>query len=333
MPNRRTPSLRHALPRWGASGRSDPIAIRRNSRSASLEEDDLKITKAVFPVAGLGTRFLPATKAMPKELLPIIDKPIIQFAVEEAVAAGITELIFVTGRTKRAIEDHFDTNPELEHALEAKGKGELLDMVRSILPKGVNCVFVRQAQARGLGDAVLCAAPVVGDAPFAVLLADDFMRGVTLPTSALVASYDRAPGTLLSVMEVAPEEVSKYGIVTPGPTGIDEELGVAGLMEKPTMDDAPSRLASVGRYVFEPGIFDLLRGLGPGAGGEVQLADAIDILAGKGGVRALPITGRRYDCGSKFGYLEAILDVGLEDEQFRPRFMKMMQERCAPHCD
>lgn len=283
-----------------------------------------RITKAVFPVAGLGTRFLPATKAMPKELLPIIDKPIIQFAVEEAVAAGITDLIFITGRPKRAIGDHLDANLELEFQLTQRGKHAERDMVRNVVPPGVNCIFIRQPEPKGLGDAVLCAAPAVGNAPFAVLLADDLMRGDLLPTRELVNAHAARPGTYLCVTEVAESEVSKYGIVRHGPSG---GLSVAGLVEKPSREDAPSRLASMGRYVFEPEIFDVLRTLGPGSGGEIQLADAIDALAKIGRVTALPMTAKRYDCGSKMGYLTAVVDHALERPEFRDRMIAMLRSR------
>lgn len=286
-----------------------------------------KITKAVFPVAGLGTRFLPATKAMPKELLPVIDKPIVQFAVEEAVAAGITELIFVTGRNKRAVGDHFDANLELESQLVAKGKTELRDMVRNIVPDGVSCIFVRQPEPLGLGHAVLCAAPAVGDSPFVVLLADDLMQGDVLPTSAMVEAYAKAPQNLLSVSTVAPEDVFKYGILKPGPTTQDGLISVEGIIEKPTVEDAPSTLASFGRYVFEPGVFDILRQLKPGTGGEIQLADAIDILARKGQVSAIENPSRRYDCGDKFGYLTAIVDVALANPEYSKLFEDLIRDR------
>ncbi|MCB1346097.1 MAG: UTP--glucose-1-phosphate uridylyltransferase, partial [Rhodobacteraceae bacterium] len=200
-----------------------------------------RISKAVFPVAGLGTRFLPATKAMPKELLPIIDKPIIQYAVEEAIAAGITDLVFVTGRPKRAIGDHFDANLELEFQLAQKGKHAERDMVRNIIPQGVNCIFVRQPEPKGLGDAVLCAAPAVGNEPFVVLLADDLMMGNTLPTAEMVNAYAEAPSNYLCVTEVEDENVHKYGIVRPGPAGPDGRVTVAGLIEKPSLSEAPSR--------------------------------------------------------------------------------------------
>lgn len=272
------------------------------------------IRKAVFPVAGLGTRFLPATKAMPKELLPIIDKPLIQYAVEEAVAAGITDLIFVTGRTKRAIEDHFDANPELERALRDKGKDDVADMVRNIVPEGVRCIFLRQPEALGLGHAVLCAEPAVGREPFAVLLADDVMRG-DLPTQCLVNAYAEKPGTILSVMEVAATEAQKYGVVRPGADG-----AVAGLVEKPAPGTEPSRLASIGRYVLEPEIFEILHAQPPGHGGEIQLADAINTRAAQGHVRSVALKGQRYDCGSKMGYLEAVVDFALEHPDYAGRF-------------
>ena len=281
------------------------------------------ITKAVFPVAGLGTRFLPATKAMPKELLPIIDKPIIQYAVEEAIAAGITELVFVTGRTKRAIEDHFDTNPELERELIAKGNDDLAAAIHGIIPDHVNCIFIRQPSALGLGHAVLCAAPVIGRNPFAVLLADDVVKGTHSPTAELIAAYARTGCTQLSVMEVAPADVSKYGMIRPG----DTPGSVAGLVEKPQQEDAPSRLASIGRYVLEPEILDILAETLPGAGGEIQLADAINLRAQQGHVNAVPLSGGRYDCGSKFGYLEAIVDFALDHEEYGQAFGALIAQR------
>lgn len=265
-----------------------------------------RVRKAVFPVAGFGTRFLPATKAMPKELLPIVDKPLIQYAAEEAIAAGIDTLIFVTGRHKRAIEDHFDSNPELEFALRAKGKDAQADMVHNILPKGVECIFVRQPEQLGLGHAVLCAERAVGAEPFAVLLADDFLTfdgdGVTAD---LVHGFEKSGKAQLSVMPVDGPDISKYGVVTPG-----EATGsVAGLVEKPSVDKAPSNLASIGRYVLPAETFDLLRDLPPGSGGEIQLADAINMLATIGRVEAVELHGERFDCGSVEGYLDAIRHV------------------------
>ena len=264
------------------------------------------IRKAVFPVAGFGTRFLPATKAMPKELMPVVDKPLIQYAAEEAIAAGIDTLIFVTGRNKRAIEDHFDSNQELEAMLLAKGKAEQADMVRNILPNGVECIFVRQPEQLGLGHAVLCAERVVGSDPFAVLLADDFLiydcNGIT---SNLVEAYGKSGKTQLSVMEVDGPDISKYGVVAPSKV----PGGVAGLIEKPAAPDAPSNLASIGRYVLTPDIFDILRNQQPGAGGEIQLADAINTQAANNAVEAVKLNGRRFDCGSVEGYLDAIMHV------------------------
>lgn len=285
------------------------------------------VRKAVFPVAGLGTRFLPATKAMPKELLPIIDKPIIQYAVEEAVAAGITDLIFITGKSKRAIEDHFDTNLELETALRAKGKDDLADMTRNIVPPGVNCIYIRQPEALGLGHAVLCAEPVVGNEPFAVLLADDLILGADLQMPRMVKEFSDSPCSLLLTMEVAAADVSKYGIVRTGREFSKTRTDVEELIEKPKPADAPSRMASIGRYILEPEIFNTIRSLPPGHGGEIQLADAINALAQKGQVQAVKMTGQRYDCGSKFGYLEAIVDFALADKEFGPRFKDYLTQR------
>lgn len=286
-----------------------------------------KIRKAVFPVAGLGTRFLPATKAMPKELLPIIDKPIIQYAVEEALAAGITDLIFVTGRTKRAIEDHFDANPELERALRDQGKEGVAEMVRNIVPEGVRCIFLRQPEALGLGHAVLCAEPAIGREPFVVLLADDLMRG-NLPTHQLVKAYEQDPGTILSVMEVLAEEAQKYGIVEPSGDG-----SVAGLVEKPAPGTETSRLASIGRYVLEPEIFDILRTQPAGKGGEIQLADAINTLAKQVRIRAVPLDCDRYDCGSKMGYLEALVNFALAHPDYAEPFRTIISGKLAAKLD
>ena len=260
------------------------------------------LRKAVFPVAGFGTRFLPATKAMPKELMPIVDKPLIQYAAEEAIAAGIDTLIFVTGRNKRAIEDHFDANNELETVLRAKGKDVQANMVRNILPEGVECIFVRQAEQLGLGHAVLCAERAVGGDPFAVLLADDFLTdyepGVTADLSGAFASSGKSQ---LSVMEVDGPDISKYGVVVPNGT----VAGIVGLIEKPDAHDAPSNLASIGRYVLTPDIFETLRGLKAGSGGEIQLADAINIHSKQGSVETMRLNGRRFDCGSVEGFMEA----------------------------
>ena len=262
----------------------------------------MNIRKAVFPVAGFGTRFLPATKAMPKELLPIVDKPLIQYAAEEAIAAGIDTLIFVTGRSKRAIEDHFDANNELETMLRVKGKDAQADMVRNILPAGIECIFVRQAEQLGLGHAVLCAERAVGGDPFAVLLADDFLTDYTPGVTADLAQAFESSGKLqLSVMEVDGPDISKYGVVVPNGSG----AGIAGLVEKPDANEAPSNLASIGRYVLTPDIFDTLRCLGAGSGGEIQLADAINIHAQQGSVETVCLNGRRFDCGSVHGFMGA----------------------------
>ena len=263
-----------------------------------------KIRKAVFPVAGFGVRFLPATKAMPKELLPIVDKPLIQYAVEEAIAAGIDTLIFVTGRNKRAIEDHFDANNELEIMLRAKGKDVQADMVRNIIPEGVYCIFVRQAQQLGLGHAILCAEGAVGDDPFVVMLADDFLTdyepGVTAD---LVNAFTTTGKSQLSVMEVDGPGISKYGVVVPNGSG----AGIVGLIEKPDASEAPSNLASIGRYVLTADIFETLRGLSAGSGGEIQLADAINIHAQQGSVETVYLNGQRFDCGSVDGFIQASL--------------------------
>lgn len=265
-----------------------------------------KIKKAIFPVAGFGTRFLPATKAMPKELMPIIDKPLIQYAVEEAILAGIDTLIFVTGRNKRAIEDHFDNNKELEMALRSKGKNEQAEMVRNILPNGVECIFVRQPEQMGLGHAVLCAERVVGNDPFAVLLADDFISydgmGVTAD---LVNAFQLTNKSQISAMEVSGPDISKYGILVPN----QNSDGICGLIEKPPIEEAPSNIASIGRYVLTPDIFNILRSLPLGTGSEIHLADAINIIAKQGNVEAVTLKGKRFDCGEVKGYLDATLHM------------------------
>jgi len=265
-----------------------------------------KVRKAVFPVAGFGTRFLPATKAMPKELLPIIDKPLIQYAVEEAIAAGLDTLIFITGRNKRAIEDHFDGNNELELALRSKGKYEMADMVKNILPEGVECIFVRQKEQLGLGNAVLCAERVVGNEPFALLLADDFItyngKGVT---SDLISGYEKTGKSQLSVMKVDGPDISKYGVIV-----LNKKTSLTeGIIEKPDFESAPSDLASIGRYVLTPDIFDILKNQSIGVEGEVQLADSINSQAENNRVETVLLNGKRFDCGSIQGYVEAIKHV------------------------
>jgi len=267
------------------------------------------VRKAVFPVAGLGTRFLPATKASPKEMLPVVDKPLIQYAVEEAVAAGITDLIFITGRNKRAIEDHFDAAPELEAELSAKSKHELLDAVRNILPSHVNCIYIRQSAPLGLGHAVLCAAPVVGDEPFAVLLADDLLDADVAVTRQLIHAAHANGGSVLGVQEVPHEDTNKYGIVATEP--VDERTEqVLAIVEKPAPENAPSNLAVVGRYVLEPQIFECLRRTQQGVGGEIQLTDGIAALMKERKVFAHRYEGTRYDCGNKTGLFEATVAIG-----------------------
>ena len=261
-----------------------------------------KVNKAVFPVAGFGTRFLPATKAMPKELLPIVNKPLIQYAVEEAVAAGIDTLIFVTGRNKRAIEDHFDVNKELELALRSKGKNEQADMVRNIVPPHVECIFVRQPEQLGLGHAVLCAERAVGSEPFAVLLADDFLTDyVPGVTADLVDAFERTGHSQLSIMPVDDAYISQYGVIIPSP----DSNGVSGVVEKPRQDEAPSNLASIGRYILTSDIFESLRTLPAGSGGEIQLADALNLHAQNGLLEAVELKGKRFDCGSVDGFMSA----------------------------
>lgn len=280
----------------------------------------MKIQKAVFPVGGMGTRFLPATKAIPKEMLPVVDKPLIQYAVEEAYAAGIREMIFVTGRHKRAIEDHFDTAYELEAELEAGNKRALLELVHAIKPDDMDCVYVRQPRALGLGHAVLCAERLVGDEPFAVLLADDLMMGRDQakggPTvlQQMVQAYDRDPGTVLAVQDVPRAETRRYGVVdVRGASGNVAE--VFGMVEKPLPEVAPSTLAVAGRYILTPAVFDSIRRQPRGAGGEIQLTDGIAALIGTEKVFAFRYEGTRYDCGSKEGFLEATIDLALANPE------------------
>lgn len=265
----------------------------------------LPVKKIVFPVNGLGTRFLPATKAMPKEMLPVVDKPLIQYAVEEAYKAGITEMVFVTGRNKRAIEDHFDRNPELETELESKGKDELLETVRSIVPPGINCIYVRQPKALGLGHAVLCARPVIGNVPFAVVLPDDLISSdVSVVKQLLDAREAQGGGSVVAVQDVELEDTKKYGIVSVDDAACPVSR-VRGIVEKPDPAAAPSRLAVIGRYVFEPEIFDYLEVQQAGVGGEIQLTDAISASLAQVPTYACRYQGHRYDCGSKQGYIDA----------------------------
>jgi UTP--glucose-1-phosphate uridylyltransferase len=288
-----------------------------------------KITKAVFPVAGLGTRFLPATKASPKEMLPIVDKPLIQYAVEEAVAAGITDLIFITGRGKRAIEDHFDKAYELEAELQAHGKNKLLKEVRELLPEGVACAYVRQAEALGLGHAVLCARHLVGDEPFAVILADDLIDAAVPVMKQMVQVHAKNGGSVIAVQNVAREETSSYGIVSA--TKVSAGLSkLSAIVEKPRPEEAPSTLGVVGRYILSPRIFHFLANLRPGAGREIQLTDAIGRLLREESVHAYEFQGQRYDCGSKLGYLQATVNYALKHEELAADFRAFLNRTVTP---
>lgn len=288
----------------------------------------LKVTKAVFPVAGLGTRFLPATKASPKEMLPVVDKPLIQYAVEEAIDAGITEMIFVTGRSKRAIEDHFDKSYEIEAELEARGKDTLLDLVRGIKPSHVNCFYVRQPEALGLGHAVLCAEKLVHGEPFAVILADDLLHGEQPVLKQLVDVFNHYHSSVIGVETIAREDSRSYGVIE-GREWEEDIIKLSGIIEKPAPEDAPSNLGVVGRYVFMPTLFDHLRRIKPGAGGELQLTDAIQSLLANEQVLAHRYYGTRFDCGSKIGYLKATVELALEHPEVSREFEAYLRT-CLP---
>lgn len=278
-----------------------------------------KITKAVFPVAGFGSRFLPATKASPKEMMPVVDKPLIQYAVEEAVAAGITDMVFITGRNKRAIEDHFDTAYEVEAELAARGKEDLLRIVRGVIPPYVNCIYIRQPEALGLGHAVLCARPVMNDEPFAVILADDLMDGNTPIIKQMVEVYERHQCSVLGVQDVPREQTNRYGIVSA--THMESKVEqVDAIVEKPKPEDAPSTLAVVGRYILTPRIFHYLSQGSKGAGGEIQLTDSISALMQDEKLLAYRFEGTRYDCGSKLGYLQAQIAYGMQHPEVGEEF-------------
>ena len=283
-----------------------------------------KISKVVFPVAGLGTRFLPATKASPKEMLPIVDKPLIQYAAEEAIAAGATELIFITGRNKRSIEDHFDNASELEASLEASGKKDMLEALKGILPSHVSCIFIRQPKALGLGHAVLCAKPVVGDAPFAVILADDLIDANTPAMQQMAAIYAHKQCSVLGVEDVLPAETASYGIVDA--FKIDENLlQLKSIVEKPKPANAPSTLAVVGRYILTHKIFDCLEKVKPGKGGEIQLTDGIADLLLQETVLAYRFVGKRYDCGSKLGFMKANVEFALKHPEIAQHFASYLK--------
>ena len=285
-----------------------------------------KITKAVFPVAGLGSRFLPVTKASPKEMLPIVDKPLIQYAVEEAAAAGITDMIFITGRNKRAIEDHFDKAYELETELALRNKTALLEQVQAATPPGINCIYIRQTEALGLGHAVLCAAPVVQDEPFAVLLADDLIDGAVPVIKQMVDVAARENASVIGVMDVPAADIGAYGIVEAVPEPAGERMGrISRIVEKPKAGSIASTQAVVGRYVLSPRIFHHLRTMPAGAGGEIQLTDAIARLLEEERVLSYRFEGRRYDCGSKLGYLEATVDYGLKHPEAGEGFARFLR--------
>lgn len=286
----------------------------------------MRITKAIFPVAGLGTRFLPATKANPKEMLPIVDKPLIQYAVEEAVAAGITELIFVTSSSKRAIEDHFDSNFELETTLQERGKHELLDIVKGILPEGVSCAYIRQKSPQGLGHAVLCAKQLIMNEPFAVLLADDLIDGGKRPClKQMLDQFIESQSSVIAVQKIAKSETKKYGIVDVA-ASTAKLAGLHGIVEKPNPEDAPSNLGVVGRYILTPAIFKHLEKTSVGSGGEIQLTDAIARLLQDEPVYAYQFDGKRYDCGTKLGYLEATIAYALKHPELAVDFKRSLEE-------
>ncbi|KAB2313597.1 UTP--glucose-1-phosphate uridylyltransferase GalU [Betaproteobacteria bacterium SCN2] len=285
-----------------------------------------KVTKAVFPVAGLGTRFLPATKASPKEMLPIVDKPLIQYAVEEAIEAGMTDIIFISSRTKRTVEDHFDKAYELETELEMRGKNRVLDLVQSIRPSGINFIYIRQAEALGLGHAVLCAKPVIGNEPFAVILADDLIDAAPPVMRQMVDKYDYYQCSVLGVQQVAREETGAYGIVDAAP--LSERVSrVNAIVEKPKPEVAPSNLGVVGRYILTPRIFHFIENLKPGAGGELQLTDAIAALLQEQQVLAYAFDGKRYDCGSKLGYLQATVEYAMKHPEVSDEFENYLKSR------
>ncbi len=287
-----------------------------------------KITKAVFPVAGLGTRFLPATKASPKEMLPVVDKPLIQYAVEEAIAAGITDLVFITGRNKRAIEDHFDKAYEMEAELEAKGKTKMLEVIRDVIPAHVSCIYIRQTEALGLGHAVLCARPVIGDDPFAVILADDLIDADVPVMKQMVDKFSYYQCSVLGVQNVAREETSQYGIVAAQPLS-EQIFKVDSIVEKPAPEKAPSTLGVVGRYILTPRIFHHLEQVQAGAGGEIQLTDAIASLLKEQQVLAYLFDGIRYDCGSKLGYLKATVEHALKHPELKHEFAAYLSALAA----
>ncbi|WP_081686725.1 UTP--glucose-1-phosphate uridylyltransferase GalU [Chitinilyticum litopenaei] len=320
LPQRQADQVLGAALRLGLLSNSSHLP-RSNVEDSSMQ----KVRKAVFPVAGMGTRFLPATKASPKEMMPVVDKPLIQYAVEEALAAGITEMVFITGRNKRSIEDHFDKAYELENELEAKGKDKLLEILRGIIPKSVTCIYIRQPEALGLGHAVLCAKPVVGDEPFAVILADDLIDGPEMKY--MVDVFNDTHCSVLGVEQVAKEETGSYGIVEvqDAPAG---RLRINNIVEKPKPEEAPSNLAVVGRYILTPRIFHHLQHVQPGKGGEIQLTDGIFALMQEQHILAHQLQGVRYDCGSKLGYLKATVELGCKHPEVGEEFAAYLKATC-----
>jgi len=292
----------------------------------------MKIRKAVFPVAGLGTRFLPATKAMPKEMLTVVDKPILQYAVEEALASGIEQLIFVTGGGKTALEDHFDRNPDLENTLKARGKDALLRSIESLVPPSGTIVYTRQSEPLGLGHAIWCARDIVGDEPFAVLLADDLIQSEVPVLHQMTQTFDRLRGSMVAVIEVPPEETDKYGIVQ-GEAPVDRVMRVQAMVEKPKSTEAPSNLAVIGRYILTPKIFSLLGRHRKGAGGEIQLTDAMSALLKEQPIFGYRFQGTRFDCGDKAGFQMANLAFALENPEIRPQLIGFLHEKCREWCD
>jgi UTP--glucose-1-phosphate uridylyltransferase len=287
-----------------------------------------KIRTAVFPVAGRGTRFLPATKASPKEMLPIVDKPLIQYAAEEALAAGAEKLVFITGYAKRAIEDHFDRDQELELELAQQGKQDLLDAVRGIVPSYASCIYIRQPAPLGLGHAVLCSRPVVGNEPFFVHLADDLIDAAEPCLKQMARAFEERHGSMLGVQHVEPDQTDKYGIVAV--EALTERLSkVLRIVEKPRPSDAPSNLAVVGRYILTPAVYAKLENIGRGAGGEIQLTDGIAALLADEAVYAYAFEGKRFDCGSKLGYLEATVEFGLKHENLGDQFANYLARLVA----
>ncbi len=284
-----------------------------------------QVKKAVFPVAGLGTRFLPATKASPKEMMPIVDKPLIQYAVEEAVAAGVTDMIFVTGRTKRAIEDHFDKAYELQSELALRHKTEMLELVQNMLPKNINCIYIRQSEALGLGHAILCAKPVIGNEPFAVLLADDLLDGRPPVMKQMTDVFDYYRCSVIGVLDVPLADTRSYGIVKSASVAERIER-IEAIVEKPKPEDAPSTLGVVGRYILTPRIFHHLENVTPGSGGEIQLTDGIASLLREEQVLAHRYEGTRYDCGSKLGYLQATVELGKRHHEVGEEFANYLKQ-------